>query len=249
MSTDEVSAYATVTPTSVKFKGVLNKLSKIDLNYNSSSGNMKQQDLLDDNKVYKKNNNVSKSIKKFLGFGKKDDFYASTSPSTLEISGPIPNQMPISLTSTLTSSSEEESSSSSFNSNLIISDEPNSNNNAGNEAYKNKPSIMPKPPPPPPRLQSLAMLQQQVGVVVVNQKGTVRPPRPPPPVRPNQVAPSFTAVFDNPPSSSVLMDTNNGTPTSTQLDDFIPPCKPRRKNSVLHAGSSGRELEATVTVT
>lgn len=258
MSTDEVSAiraqeiYATVTPTTMKFKGVLNKLSKIDLSDNRN----KTKDYLDDHqqpfdpskeKGIKKNHNIPKSIKKFLRFGNKDkaediggkyDFPPHNHPP-LDISSPI--QTPFSLTSSSDGSSYNNSNPSSMSPSL-------SEDTSVAVPLAKKPVIPLKPPPPPPRIHSLDMLQK---MGVVNQKGSVRPARPPPPVvRPNTNTPRFIAVFNNPTTgnsvaSESMSPTLESAPTPTNSSDndemMIPPCKPKRKNSVHHSG--GKDLE------
>ncbi|ODN01774.1 hypothetical protein Ocin01_04896 [Orchesella cincta] len=264
LSTDEVSMtrtqeiYATLTPTSLKFKGlapVLHKLSKMDLHMGDNKGYGDGDDDRGDSKEkgYKKHK-ISSSIKKFLRFGSKDGGESSghkydfgSGQNKTEMNGPM-------ISSQIT---EEQTDSSPSRTPTPTTALPLTTNQQV-KVPERKPSCGTlsgrPPPPPPPRVHSLDLLNR-VGVVGPN--GTVRPARPPPPARHNRVAPSFTSVFTNPnaeietkpnvvtnndgtsshPSSNA---NNNGngyshhynTPNGDAPDPNNPPSKPKRKASM-----------------
>lgn len=251
LSTDEVrmtrtqEIYATLTPTSLKFKGlgpVLHKLSKIDLNYGDKNDGDDVDGLNSKDKGFKKHK-ITSSIRKFLRFGSKDGGeYSGTKYDfgngqlkieTTESSQTIASQ--ISEDGVL-----EPTSRTPTPTNIVPV--------IGNRKYYCGTMAARLPPPLPPRVHSLDLLNR-VGIVP---NGTVRPARPPPPTRHNRVAPSFTTLFNNPntdpdPESSKASDCplnhefNNADPNN-------PPSKPKRKASMnLDGVNNGisRDLETT----
>lgn len=265
LSTDEVSVtrtqeiYATLTPTSLKFKGlapVLHKLSKMELNLGDKEKSTGDGDDERDSKEkgFKKHK-ISSSIKKFLRFGSKD----GESSGTKYDFGNCPNKTEISGPSHLITShiSEETDTSSSSRTPTPTTTPTIVTNGPVMKAPDRRPSCGTisgrPPPPPPPRVHSLDLLNR-VGVVGPN--GTVRPARPPPPARHNRVAPSFTSVFSHPNGESDKLNGvgNDATPTNATTilveapDPQHPPSKPKRKASMnLDCVTNGisRDLETT----
>ncbi|CAL8142044.1 unnamed protein product [Orchesella dallaii] len=264
LSTDEVSMtrtqeiYATLTPTSLKFKGlgpVLHKLSKMDLHMGDKDkgyGDGDEDKGDSKEKGYKKHK-ISSSIKKFLRFGSKDGGEPSghkydfgNCQNKTEMNGPGP---------TISSPITEEQTDFSVSRTPTPTTAAALATNQPVKVPERKPSCGTlsgrPPPPPPPRVHSLDLLNR-VGVVGPN--GTVRPARPPPPARHNRVAPSFTSVFTNPnaeietkpsvtPSNEGISSQNspvngnghphyNSTPNGDTPDPNNPPSKPKRKASM-----------------
>lgn len=259
LSTDEVSItrtqelYATLTPTSLKFKGLgpmMHKLSKIDLNLGEKDKGMgDDDDRLDGKEKGHKKHKISNSIKKFLRFGSKD---GESSGNKYDF-GNCQTKTEMNGSSQMIKISEEGMAPD-----LPSSRTPTPTNvapvvsNSQVKALDRKPygTIAGRPPPPPPpRVHSLDLLTR-VGVATPH-GGTVRPARPPPPARHNRVAPSFTAVFNN-PNAGVDNKPNESTSTpqhhSDNPDPGNPPSKPRRKASInLDCVTNGisRDLETT----
>lgn len=255
LSTDEVSmartqVYATLTPTSMKFKGlgpVLHRLSKIDINMSDKEKGASEEE---DGKE-KKKHKISSSIKKFLRFGSKDgesghkyDFgNCQTKTETNGLSRMAAQGSQDGLSDHSSSRTPSPTKAVTMTGQLKIS------------AAKPYGTVAARPPPPPPpRIHSLDLLNR-VGVVP---HGTVRPARPPPPTRQNRVAPSFTQVFANHGADSEAKANGTGPDIASKQpmahlhpenpDPNNPPSKPKRKASMnLDCVTNGasRDLETT----
>ena len=256
--TQEIYATTTPTSMKLKgLAPVLQKLSRMDISMHSG-GTLDRSDSSDGDKMFRKKK-ITSSIKKFLKFGgtvrdssykyddygssfgskKTDNGYSSgsngiqrsnsCSPTGLsEEPSSIPSSSGVSEeSSSAISHSRSESTSSSSSSAMLKS--LTSTTSSGRTSS----CMLGRPPPPPPRVHSLDLLNK-VGLMSGpgggNNNGVVnRPLRPPPPVRANKVAPSFTSVFSQHPSTGAEISST-------------PPCKPLRKAS-MNGGS--KDLESS----